>query len=170
MQTYRDHPLAFLCGRQSVEGLQYRAADWRKSGHQADGVDVASVFDRMAANMTVARMSFVNLRNLIAGQEHVDVIAASAGMIDVDYDLAMEAVDVAQHLRINGFDPYGGSVAATLEMGSEELMHLGACVENVIALADSVGSYDALESIVLDALDIKTGMLEATHEAPRSLM
>lgn len=170
MNTYRDHPLAFLCGRQSIEGLVRRAEDWRVKGHKAADIDVAVLFDRAASVIMSSRLSFESLRLQISRQDPVDVIADTCRRIPLDFDIAQEANFVGQRLRKEGLDPYGGSVAASLEMAADEIMHLGSCIENVIALSETVGSYDALEAIVLDALDISETDPVPTHEAPRTLM
>ena len=168
MQTYRDHPLAFLCARPSVEGLRFRAADWRAKGHQADGMDVAGMFDHLVSTIERARRQIEGLldRSGAYGQEG---LAVSVGRIAIDGGLAEDAMGMARSLRTGMLDPYGGSVAASLEMAHEEILLLGDRLREMLDIANNGGSLEDIEALVLDALD-RLPETAATHDAPRSRM
>ena len=173
METYRDHPLAFLNSRPSVEGLSGRAETWRKRNHKVENLDVVKVLDRAAYALMMAKIRFQGLLDLVEEEASIDVVAQSCRYIDIDLGLANEAFEAGQHLRRINADPYGGSTSASLEMFADEFEHLAHCVETVIALADSTQSYDALETVIKDALDIRPPNdpeFETAHEAPRTLM
>lgn len=172
MTDYRDHPYAFMIARPSVDSLRHRAADWRKKGFDAEGRDIAGLFDRCGNVLEIARIRFANLLDLIERQESLEMIAESCSYIHIDHTLINQAWDAGQFLRESGMDPYGGSIASSLEVISDEFVHLANCIESIISLAETTGSYDAIEPFVRDALDLKTIGDEhmATHEAPRMLM
>jgi hypothetical protein len=172
MTNYRDHPYAFMIARPSVDSLRHRASDWRKKGFNAEDRDIAAMFDRCGNVLEFARMRFANLLDLITEEAPLDLIAESCSYIDIDHALINQAWEAGQFLRENDLDPYGGSVASSLEVVSDEFVHLASCIESIMALADSTGSYDAIETFVRDALDLPLVVSEyvATHEAPRMLM
>jgi hypothetical protein len=172
MENYRDHPNAFLQSRPSVEGIRHRASDWRKKGFEADGVDVAGLLDRCGTVLMLARQRFEMVLDLIRSEEPLDVIVEFCSHVAIDHELINLAWVAGQSLRENGSDPYGGSVASTLEMASDEFVHLAYCVESVIQLVQTTESYDAIEAVVLDALDypVNADRATPTHEAPRMLM
>lgn len=169
METYRDHPLAFLCGRTSPRSLQARATDWRKKNHDAMGIDVAGILERAASNITVVRASLSEVLDMAQSSAGMEMISESTRLIEVDFAVAAEALDTAQFMRDRMLDPYGGSVCATLEMAYEELTLIGHSIESIITLAEDSGSYSGIEAVVLDALDM-LHLPVATHEAPRGLM
>lgn len=172
MENYRDHPLAFLLGRSSETTLRYRAEDWRRKGFQADGLDVAGLLDRCANTLMLARRRFETVLDLVREEAPLDLIVETCSRVEIDHELINLAWVAGQELRENGTDPYGGSVAATLEMASDEFVHLASCIDSVQALADSTGAYGAVEAVVLDALDLVDASPQhaPTHEAPRMLM
>jgi hypothetical protein len=172
MTDYRDHPYAFMIARPSVDSMRHRAEDWRKKGFKAEDRDIAGMFDRCGNVLELARMRFANLLDLIDEEAPLDVIAESCSYIEIDHALINQSWEAGQFLRDNGFDPYGGSVASSLEVVSDEFVHLAACVDSIMALADSTGSYDAIETVVRDALELPAPGSEhvVTHEAPRMLM
>lgn len=169
MQTYRDHPLAFLCGRTSPTSLRRRAEDWRKKGHDAMGSDVAGIFDRAATNIENVRQSLVEVLELVWAGASLGLVARECGKIEVDSVSAGDAIQTAQFMRQNMLDPYGGSVCASLEQAWEELSLLGSSIESVITLAETTGSRDGIEAVLIDALDMAE-VPAATHEAPRAFM
>jgi hypothetical protein len=169
METYRDHPLAFLCGRTSPSTLRYRAENWRAKGHDAMGIDVAGIFDRSASNIESVRQSLADVLAMVRAEAPMGVISSQCGEIEVDVASAGEAIETAQFMRQNMLDPYGGSVCASLEQAWEELSLLESSVESVITLAETTGSHAGIESVLLEALDM-VKVPEATHEAPRAYM
>jgi hypothetical protein len=169
METYRDHPLAFLCGRTSPRSLQARADDWRKKKFEARGIDVAGIFDRAASNLAAVRVLLGDALTLVLSEADIDGIANFVGRVEVDFAVAAEAIETAQYMRQHMLDPYGGSVCASLEMAWEELRHVGGCIESAIVLAETTGSHSGMEKVLLDALDMVEKPV-VTHEAPRSVM
>lgn len=169
METYKDHPLAFLCGRTSPRTLQARATDWRTKNHSAMGIDVAGILDRAASNITVVRSNLAEILGMARSAADMGDISLCARQIEVDFAVAAEALETAQFMRQRMLDPYGGSVCATLEMAYEELVLIGHSIESIISLADDVRSHDGIEAVALDAMDM-ADMPIATHEAPRGLM
>jgi hypothetical protein len=169
METYRDHPLAFLCGRASVTTMRFRAEDWRKRKHDAQGIDVAGIFERVASNMDDVKSAFGTVLEMVRAEVDIDDVVEACENIRVDFATAEEAIEAAQFMRTRNLDPYGGSVCATLEMAWEELRLYGECIESAISLAETTRSHDAVEAIVLEALDLVEEP-QATHEAPRALM
>jgi hypothetical protein len=169
MQTYRDHPLAFLCCRTSPSSLRWRAENWRAKGHDAMGIDVAGIFDRSALNIESVRQSLASVLELVRAEAPMTVIFNECGKIEVDSISAGEAIETAQFMRQNMLDPYGGSVCASLEQAWEELSLLGSSVESVLTLTESTESHAGIESILLEALDM-VEVPAATHEAPRAFM
>lgn len=172
MTDYRDHPYAFMIARPSVASLRHRADDWRRKGHQADGRDVAGLFDRCANILELAKMRFENLLTLIEEGAPVDIIAESCSYIEIDHALINQAWEAGQFLRESGSDPYGGSVASSLEVASDEFVHLAACVDSILDVASTTASYTAIEAFVRDALELPAegAAPDPTHEAPRMLM
>ena len=169
METYRDHPLAFLCGRTSPRTLEARASDWRRKSHDAMGIDVAGIFDRAAGNIRMMRASLSDLLDMTRAGADIDAIADAGRRMEVDFAVAAEALETAQFMRDRMLDPYGGSVCASLEMAYEELCLIGQSVESIIVLADGSESYDGIEAVILDAMDMAEKPA-VTHEAPRGLM
>lgn len=169
METYRDHPLAFLCGRTSPSSLRRRAEDWRAKRHDAMGIDVAGIFDRSASNIDFVRQSLADVLELVRSEAPMNVISSECGKIEVDFVAAGEAIETAQFMRQNMLDPYGGSVCASLEQAWEELSLLGSSVESVLTLTETTGSHAGIESVLLEALDM-VEVPAATHEAPRAFM
>ena len=169
METYRDHPLAFLCGRTSPQSLQARATDWRRKNHDAMGIDVAGIFERAASNITRVRASLSELLEMARSDADADIISESTRRIEVDFAVAAEALDTAQFMRERMLDPYGGSVCASLEMAYEEITLIGHPIESIISLADDARMLGGIEAVILDAMDMAE-MPAATHEAPRGLM
>lgn len=169
METYRDHPLAFLCGRASPPSLRVRAEDWRKKNYDAMGIDVAGIFDRAASNIDAVRRTLAGVLELVRSEADIAVIAGACERIQVDFVTAAEAIEAAQFMRSRMLDPYGGSVCASLEIAWEELLHVGTCVESAITLAETTGSHSAIEAVVLDALDM-VETPSVTHEAPQAFM
>jgi hypothetical protein len=169
METYRDHPLAFLCGRTSPSSLRRRAEDWRNKRHDAMGIDVAGIFDRAASSIDDVRQALAAVLALVRAEAPMAVISSECGRIEVDLAAAGEAIETAQFMRQNMLDPYGGSVCASLEQAWEELSLVGSSVESVITLAETTGSHAGIEGVLLEALDLGR-VAAATHEAPRAFM
>lgn len=169
METYHDHPLAFLCGRPSTSSLRHRAENWRTKKHDAKGIDVAAIFDRTANNIDEVQGALSGVLDMVRSEADLASISRSCGMIKVDLYAAGQAFEVAQFMRERMLDPYGGSVCASLEMAWEELRRLRDCVETVETLAETVGTHASIEAVLVDALDLGEQPV-ATHEAPRAFM
>lgn len=169
METYRDHPLAFLCGRTSPSSLRRRAEDWRNKRHDAMGIDVADIFDRSASNIDDVRQALATVLARVRAGEPMAVISGECDLIEVDFSVAGEAIETAQFMRQNMLDPYGGSVCASLEQAWEEISLIGSSLKSVVTLAETTGSHAGIESVLLEALDL-IKVPAATHEAPRAFM
>ncbi|NTF17658.1 hypothetical protein G6L37_04545 [Agrobacterium rubi] len=169
METFRDHPLSFLCSRPSPRGLRRRASDWREKKYDALGMDVPGIFDRAASNIEDIRSLLGEALAMTRSAAPLADLGKALRLIEVDSDVADMALETAQIMRERQLDPYGGSVCASLEMAHEELTLVGHLLERVIAMSDADRPYGDVEAVILEAGDMLV-VPTATHEAPRGVM
>lgn len=169
MYTYKDHPLAFLCARSSPNTLRYRAENWRKKKFEADGMDVAGLLDRTADHIVAFRSSLHEIMGMIEHETPLHKVKSALAAIEIDGELANEAMDTAQTMRVRMLDPYGGSVSATLEVACDEIRLVQNAVSSALEVSETTGLVSSIAPFIREALDMEE-VPEATHEAPRYMM
>ena len=161
MTTYKDHPLAFLAGRVSSEGLRERAASWREKNLSVEGLDVPATFDRAARLVDTMKAGLAEVADLIEAGADSSVIGSAILKLSVPDASVTDGIwDVGQSLRNGSRDPHGGSTASHLEMAADELRHLGRETERLLMMPE--GDADEMREIAFSA--IGRHVVEPNHE------
>lgn len=160
LPTYRDHPMAFLSGRASHEGIAMRAETWREKGLSVPGMDVTARLEE--ASRLVRECTGAVRRILDCHEEAIRSAVESA--VPVPDAAADRLFAAGQFLRVGHKDPHGGSTASHLEMAADEVRHLSASIVRMKALAEQGSAPETLRAEAMAALGVL--VTEPNSEAP----